>query len=84
MTDEELPELLRKVNRARAESLDDARTEAIARQHARGRWSARAWIKNIANDTHITGGLRTAFTDAFAVTDPRAFGGSFRYNFGAL
>jgi outer membrane receptor protein involved in Fe transport len=62
----------------------DQHNATLVFESSSGRWSARAWIKNIANDTHITGGLRTAFTDAFAVTDPRAFGGSFRYNFGAL
>ncbi len=48
-----------------------------------GRWSARAWIKNIENEIHITGGHRSN-VQAFAVSDPRAYGASLRYNFGTL
>ena len=40
----ELPALLRKVLDARAATLDAARPEAVARQHARGRWTARERI----------------------------------------
>jgi outer membrane receptor protein involved in Fe transport len=61
----------------------DQHNATLVYEHGSGRWSARAWIKNIENDVHITGGLRTAFTDAFAVSHPRAAGASFRYNFGA-
>lgn len=62
----------------------DQHNATLVFESGSGRWSARAWIKNIENDVHITGGLRTAFTDAFAATDPRAFGASVRWNFGAL
>lgn len=60
----------------------DQHNATLIYEHGSGRWSARAWIKNIENDVHITGGLRTSFYEAFAVTDPRAFGASIRRNFG--
>ena len=46
-----------------------------------GRWSVRAWVQNIEDDLHITGGARTSLQ--VAVSDPRSFGASVRYNFGA-
>jgi len=49
-----------------------------------GRWSARAWIKNIEDDLHITGGNRAPTFEYFGVSDPRAWGASLRWNFGAL
>ena len=49
-----------------------------------GRWSARAWVRNIEDDTHITGGLRGPPNQDFSVTEPRSYGASFRFNFGAL
>ena len=48
-----------------------------------GRWSFRAWIRNIENDVHITGGHRSV-GQSFAVSEPRAYGASVRYNFGAI
>jgi acetyl-CoA carboxylase carboxyltransferase component len=38
---DDLPPLLQQVRAARAATLDDARPDAIGRQHDRGRWSAR-------------------------------------------
>jgi len=45
MTESDVPPLLQKVRDARAASLDAARPEAIARQHGRGRWTARERIE---------------------------------------
>ena len=51
-----------------------------------GRWSARAWIRNIADDDNITGHYLTSDTSGFYrnyfLTEPRIFGASFRFNFG--
>lgn len=47
-----------------------------------GRWAMQAWIRNIENDVHITGGRRS--TNSVAVSEPRAYGASVRYNFGAI
>jgi hypothetical protein len=47
------------------------------------RWSIRAWIRNIEDDIHITGGQRTT-ARTFAVSEPRVYGASFRYNFGGF
>lgn len=53
---------------------------------ASGRWSARAWIRNIQDEDNITGHYLTADTSGFFrnyfLTEPRLFGASFRYNFG--
>tara|TARA_B100001057_G_scaffold133036_1_gene132469 strand:- start:531 stop:1046 length:516 start_codon:yes stop_codon:yes gene_type:complete len=51
-----------------------------------GRWSARAWIRNIQDEDNVTGHYLTADTSGFFrnyfLTEPRLFGASFRYNFG--
>jgi outer membrane receptor protein involved in Fe transport len=49
-----------------------------------GRWSVRGWIRNIENDVHILGGYRQQASQEFTVTEPRAYGVSVRYSFGAL
>ena len=49
-----------------------------------GRWTARAWIRNIENDVHITGGYRRQNQQTFAVSEPRVYGASVRYNFGVM
>ena len=49
-----------------------------------GRWSARAWVRNIEDDVHILGGYRQQLNQDFSVTEPRAWGASLRWNFGSL
>ncbi len=62
----------------------DQHNATLVFESGNGRWSARAWIRNIEDDTHITGGLRGPPNQDFAVTEPRTYGASFRFNFGAL
>ena len=62
----------------------DQHNATLVFESGNGRWSARAWIRNIEDDTHITGGLRGPPNQDFSVTEPRTYGASFRYNFGAL
>lgn len=51
---DDLPPLLRKVLDARAATLDRARPEAVARQHGRGRWTARERIEALFDpDTFV-------------------------------
>jgi outer membrane receptor protein involved in Fe transport len=61
----------------------DQHNASLIYESGNGRWSARAWINNITDDVHITGGMRSWGT-FFSVSDPRQFGASFRFNFGAL
>ncbi len=49
-----------------------------------GRWSLRAWVRNIENDVHILGGYRVHSQQDFSVSEPRAWGASLRWNFGAI
>ena len=49
-----------------------------------GRWSARAWIVNIEDEVHLTGGRRTTLNTAAGATEPRTYGASLRYNLGLL
>ena len=60
---------------------------SVIYESANGKWSGRAWIRNIANDDNITGHYLTADTSGFYrnyfLTEPRIFGASVRYNFGA-
>ena len=52
--DPEIPPLLRKLLDARAATLDAARPEAVARQHERGRWTARERIEALFDgDTFV-------------------------------
>ena len=62
----------------------DQHNATLVFESGNGRWSARAWIRNIEDDTHITGGLRGPPNQDFAVTEPRTYGASFRFSFGAL
>ena len=52
-----------------------------------GRWSGRAWIRNIGDDDNITGHYVTSDTSGYyrnyQITEPRIFGASVRFNFGA-
>jgi outer membrane receptor protein involved in Fe transport len=53
-----------------------------------GRWEARAWIRNIGDEDNVTGKYLTSDTSGFFrnyfLTEPRIYGASFTYNFGAL
>lgn len=50
------------------------------------KWSARAWVRNLADEDNITGHYLTSDTSGFYrnyfLTEPRIFGVSGRYNFG--
>ena len=52
-----------------------------------GRWSGTAWIRNIGDDDNITGHYVTSDTSGYyrnyQITEPRIFGASVRFNFGA-
>ena len=61
----------------------DEHNAALIFETLDGRWSARAWIRNIEDDVHITGGQRTT-NRVFAVSEPRSYGASFRFSFGAI
>ena len=49
-------------------------------------WTAKAWVRNVANDDNVTGKYLTSDTSGFFrnyfVTEPRIFGVSLRYSFG--
>ena len=53
-----------------------------------GRWEARAWIRNIQDDENITGKYLTSDTSGFFrnyfLTEPRIYGATVKYTFGAL
>lgn len=49
-----------------------------------GRWSLQGWVRNIGDDVNILGGYRAQGAQVFAVTEPRTWGVSLRFNFGAL
>ncbi len=61
----------------------DQHNAAIVLESADNRWSVRAWVRNIEDDVHITGGRRSN-APVFSVSEPRSWGASFRYNFGVL
>ena len=51
-----------------------------------GRWSARAWVRNLQDEDNVTGHYLTSDTSGFYrnyfLTEPRIYGASFRYSFG--
>jgi outer membrane receptor protein involved in Fe transport len=61
----------------------DQHNASVTYERADNRWSLRAWVRNIEDDVHITGGQRSIARE-FAVSEPRTFGASLRYNFGSL
>jgi outer membrane receptor protein involved in Fe transport len=61
----------------------DQHNATVVYESGDNRWSVRAWIRNLEDDLHITGGLRSR-EQSFAASDPRSFGASVRYNFGAM
>jgi len=62
----------------------DQHNASLIYESGDGRWSVRAWVRNIENDVHILGGYRGQAHQDFSVTEPRAYGASLRYNFGAI
>ena len=66
-----------------AETIDawDQHNLSLIYETGDGRWSARAWVRNIENDVHILGGYRQHAQQDFSVSEPRAFGVSVRFNF---
>jgi outer membrane receptor protein involved in Fe transport len=55
-------------------------------ESADGKWGARAWARNLADEDNITGHYLTSDTSGFYrnyfLTEPRIVGASIRYNFG--
>ena len=53
-----------------------------------GRWSGRLWVRNIQDEDNVTGKYLTSDTSGFYrnyfLTEPRIYGVSLRYKFGAL
>lgn len=51
-----------------------------------GRWTARAWVRNLQDEDNITGHYLTSDTSGFYrnyfLTEPRIYGASLRYSFG--
>ena len=51
-----------------------------------GRWTVRAWVRNISDEDNVTGKYLTSDTSGFFrnyfLTEPRLFGASLRFNFG--
>ena len=54
--------------------------------YERGGWTAKTWVRNVANEDNVTGKYLTSDTSGFFrnyfVTEPRIFGVSVRYAFG--
>lgn len=72
----------------RGDSIDswDQHNASLIYESNDGRWSARAWIRNIEDEDNVTGKYLTADTSGFYrnyfLTEPRVYGASVRYNFG--
>jgi outer membrane receptor protein involved in Fe transport len=53
-----------------------------------GRWEGRAWIRNIEDEDNVTGKYLTSDTSGFYrnyfLTEPRIYGATVKYSFGAL
>jgi len=53
-----------------------------------GRWEAKGWVRNIQDDDNVTGKYLTSDTSGFYrnyfLTEPRIYGATVKYNFGAL
>lgn len=66
----------------------DQHNASIIYDSADGRWNARAFIRNIADDDNVTGHYLASDTAGFFrnyfLTEPRIYGASVRYNFGEL
>jgi len=66
----------------------DQHNASIIYDSADGRWNARAFIRNIADDDNVTGHYLASDTAGFFrnyfLTEPRIYGASVRYNFGEI
>ncbi len=66
----------------------DQHNASLIYESGDGRWTVKAWVRNIADDDNVTGKYLTSDTSGFFrnyfLTEPRLFGASFRFNFGNL
>ena len=64
----------------------DQHNATLIYESSNGRWMAKAWVRNIADDNNVTGKYVTSDTSGFFrnyfLTEPRIFGASVRFNFG--
>ena len=65
----------------------DQQNASIVYASTSGVWEARAWIRNIEDEENVTGHYLTSDTSGYYrnyfLTEPRIYGASVRYNFGA-
>jgi len=73
----------------RGDAIDswDQHNASLVYNSDNGQWTVRAWIRNIGDEDNVTGHYVTSDTSGYfrnyQLTEPRLFGGSVRYNFGA-
>jgi len=71
----------------RVESWDQHNASAVF-ESADGRWSARAWVRNITDEEIVTGHWVASDNSGsfrnYFMAEPRIYGASLRYNFGVL
>ncbi len=61
----------------------DQHNASLMFESADDRWALQAWIRNIENDMHATGGVHGGdLIRGWHLTEPRMFGLSVRYRFG--
>ncbi|MEM9622623.1 MAG: TonB-dependent receptor [Pseudomonadota bacterium] len=65
----------------------DQHNASLIYESADGRWTAKAWVRNLEDEDNVTGKYLTSDTSGFFrnyfLTEPRIYGASLRYNFGA-
>ena len=66
----------------------DQHNASLIFESASGRWSVRAWIRNITDEDIVTGHSvahdQSGNFRNYFMAEPRIYGAAFRYNFGAL
>ncbi len=64
----------------------DQHNASLSYDSSNGRWTVKAWIRNIADDDNVTGKYVTSDTSGYFrnyfLTEPRLYGASVRFNFG--
>ena len=65
----------------------DQHNLALMYNSTNGKWNARAWVRNVQDEDNVTGHYLTADTSGYFrnwfLTEPRIYGLTVRYNFGA-
>ncbi|MCZ6619957.1 MAG: TonB-dependent receptor [Gammaproteobacteria bacterium] len=74
---------------ARGDDIDswDQHNASLIYDSSNGKWTVRAWIRNIGDEDNVTGHYVTSDTSGYfrnyQLTEPRIYGASLRYNFGS-